>query len=73
MHACTHTHTHTHTQTYTHMYFMDITTNQDNWPMYNYTRLTTLAMFTDLKPELLCHAHSLGVTKHSIIVQVCLH
>ena len=49
-----------HTHTHTLYFFLEIF--KDNWPMYNYTRLTTLAMFTDLKPELLCHAHSLGVS-----------
>ena len=59
MHICIHIHTHTHTHKHAHTYLLCF---QDNWPMYNYTRLTTLAMFTDLKPELLCHAHSLGVS-----------
>ena len=36
-------------------------TAKDNWKMYNYTHLTTLAMFTELDPELVCYAHQRNV------------
>lgn len=36
-------------------------TSQDNWPHYNWSLLTTVALFTDFNDSLLCHAHSMGV------------
>ena len=36
-------------------------TAKDNWRMYNYTYLTTLAIFTELDPQLVCHAHQNNV------------
>ena len=36
-------------------------TAKDNWKMYNYTYLTTLAIFTELDPQLVCHAHQNNV------------
>ena len=36
-------------------------TSQTNWPGYNWTTLTTVAMFTALNDSLLCYAHSKGV------------
>lgn len=36
-------------------------TSQVNWPGYNWTLLTTVALFTDMNSSLLCHAHSFGV------------
>ena len=36
-------------------------TAKDNWKMYNYTYLTTLAIFTELDPQLVCYAHQKNV------------
>ena len=36
-------------------------TAKDNWKMYNYTHLTTLAIFTELDPQLVCYAHQKNV------------
>lgn len=36
-------------------------TSQDNWPKYNWSLLTTVALFTTFNNSLLCHAHSKGV------------
>ena len=36
-------------------------TAKDNWKMYNYTYLTTLAIFTELDLQLVCHAHQNNV------------
>ena len=36
-------------------------TSQTNWPGYNWTLLTTVAIFTTLNESLLCYAHSKGV------------
>ena len=36
-------------------------TAKDNWRMYNYTYLTTLAIFTELDQQLVCHAHQNNV------------
>ena len=36
-------------------------TRQDNWPKYNWSLLTTVALFTEFNSSLLCHAHSKGV------------
>ena len=36
-------------------------TSQTNWPGYNWTLLTTVALFTEMNASLLCHAHSMGV------------
>ena len=36
-------------------------TAKDNWKMYNYTYLTTLAIFTELDPQLVCLAHQNNV------------
>ena len=36
-------------------------TRQYNWPHYNWSLLTTVALFTDLPSSLLCYAHSKGV------------
>ena len=36
-------------------------TSQDNWPHYNWSLLTTVALFTDFNDSLLCYAHSKGV------------
>ena len=36
-------------------------TSQDNWPKYNWSLLTTVALFTGFNDSLLCHAHSKGV------------
>lgn len=35
--------------------------SQDNWKQYKWSALTTIAMFTDLPPELMCYAHSKDV------------
>ena len=36
-------------------------TAKDNWKMYNYTYLTTLAIFTELDPQLVCYTHQKNV------------
>lgn len=36
-------------------------TSQSNWIHYNWTDITTLALFTDFNTELMCFAHSKGV------------
>ena len=36
-------------------------TAKDNWKMYNYTHLTTLAIYTELDPQLVCYAHQKNV------------
>ena len=36
-------------------------TSEDNWPKYNWSLLTTVALFTKFNSSLLCHAHSKGV------------
>ena len=36
-------------------------TAKDNWKMYNYTHLTTLAIFGELDPQLVCFAHQKNV------------
>jgi di-N-acetylchitobiase len=36
-------------------------TSESNWPGYNWTLLTTVALFTKTNDSLLCHAHSKGV------------
>lgn len=36
-------------------------TSQDNWPLYNWSLLTTVALFTPFNTSLLCYAHSKGV------------
>ena len=35
--------------------------SQDNWPFYNWSVITTIAMFTSWNNALMCHAHSKGV------------
>lgn len=35
--------------------------SQTNWPSYNWSLLTTVALFTDMNNSMLCHAHSKGV------------
>ena len=36
-------------------------TSKTNWPGYNWTLLTTVALFTEMNDSLLCYAHSKGV------------
>lgn len=36
-------------------------TSMTNWPGYNWTLLTTVALFADMNNSLLCHAHLNGV------------
>ena len=36
-------------------------TSETNWPGYNWTLLTTVALFADMNYSMLCHAHSKGV------------
>ena len=36
-------------------------TSETNWPGYNWTLLTTVALFTGMNDTLLCYAHSKGV------------
>ena len=36
-------------------------TRETNWMYYNWSEITTLAMFTDFNSSLLCYAHSKGV------------
>ena len=35
--------------------------SKNNWSRYNWTYITTLAMFTDLPSDLMCYAHQKGV------------
>jgi len=35
--------------------------SQSNWMKYNWSEITTLAMFTNLSSDLMCYAHSKGV------------
>lgn len=35
--------------------------SKDNWVNYDWTRVTTIALFGGLDPKLLCHAHERGV------------
>ena len=36
-------------------------TRENNWMQYNWTHITTLAMFTDFNSSLMCYAHSRNV------------